>query len=61
MQLSAPIGSLSFLEFFSAVLSTQYQMTLPLVVFIYIVSTIFRDEITSGIMYLLRMLVEKLF
>jgi len=52
MQLSAPVGSLSFLEFFSAVLFTQYQMTLPLVVFIYIVSTIFRDEITSGIMYL---------
>ena len=50
MQLSAPVGSLSFLEFFSAVLFTQYQMTLPLVVFIYIVSTIFRDEITSGIM-----------
>lgn len=54
MQLSAPIGSLSFLEFFSAVLSTQYQMTLLLVVFIYIVSTIFRDEITSGIMYLFK-------
>ena len=52
MQLSAPVGSLSFLEFFSAVLFTQYHMTLPLVVFIYIVSTIFRDEITSGIMYL---------
>ena len=52
MQLSAPVGSLSFFEFFSAVLFTQYQMTLPLVVFIYIVSTIFRDEITSGIMYL---------
>ena len=54
MQFSAPIGSLSFLEFFSAVLSAQYQMTLPLVVFIYIVSTIFRDEITSGIMYLFK-------
>lgn len=52
MQLSAPVGSLSFLEFFGAVLSTQYQMTLPLIVFIYISSTIFRDEITSGIMYL---------
>ena len=52
MRLSAPIGSLSFLEFCSAVLSTQYQITLPLIVFIYIVSTIFRDEITSGIMYL---------
>lgn len=52
MQLSAPVGSLSFLEFLSAVLSTQYQITLPLVVFIYIVSTIFRDEVTSGIMYL---------
>ena len=35
MQLSAPVGSLSFLEFFSAVLFTQYQMTLPLVLFIY--------------------------
>ncbi|TWS94578.1 hypothetical protein [Streptococcus sp. sy018] len=52
MRLSAPEGSLSFLEFFSAVLSTQYQMTLPLIVFIYIVSTIFRDEITSSVMYL---------
>lgn len=52
MQLSAPVGSLSFLEFFSAVLSTQYQITLPLVIFIYIVGTIFRDEMTSGIMYL---------
>lgn len=52
MRLSAPKASLSFLEFFSAVLLTQYQITLPLVVFIYIVSTIFRDEITSGIMYL---------
>lgn len=52
MQLSAPAGSLSFLEFFSAVLSTQYQMALPLIAFIYIVSTMFRDEITSGRMYL---------
>ncbi|MFP3767533.1 hypothetical protein U5M32_05490 [Streptococcus sp. TATVAM-FAB35] len=52
MKLSAPDNSLSFLEFFSAVLSTQYQITLPLIVFIYITSTIFRDEITSGIMYL---------
>lgn len=52
MQLSAPVGTLSFLEFFSAVLSTQYQMTLPLIVFIYLVSTVFRDEMTSGIMYL---------
>ncbi|KXT76025.1 hypothetical protein [Streptococcus sp. DD12] len=52
MRLSAPPGSMSFLEFFSAVLSTQYQITLPLVVFIYISSTVFRDEITTGIMYL---------
>ncbi|MGN0708913.1 MAG: hypothetical protein ACI4LM_01570 [Anaerovoracaceae bacterium] len=51
MQLSAAPNTLSFLEFFDAVLSTQYQITLPLVVFIYITCTIFRDEISSGMMY----------
>ncbi|AKK11983.1 hypothetical protein [Corynebacterium uterequi] len=52
MQLSAPDNSLSCFEFINAVLFTQYQMTLPLIVFFYAVCTIFGDEIRSGQMYL---------
>ena len=61
MQLSAPVGSLSFLEFFSAVLFTQYQMTLPLVVFIYIVSTILGTKLQVVLCIFTKILVEKLF
>lgn len=52
MQLSAQEASLSFIEFYSAVLSTQYQITLPLIVFIYISITLFGEEIRTGTLYL---------
>ncbi|CUS25325.1 abc-type sugar transport system, permease component [Paucilactobacillus oligofermentans DSM 15707 = LMG 22743] len=54
MQLSAPKGSLSFLEFFGAVESVQYQLTLPIIAFIYLVVTCFHDEIKSGKMFLFK-------
>ncbi|MDO4903851.1 MAG: hypothetical protein Q3959_06290 [Limosilactobacillus sp.] len=44
--------ALSFSDFVDSVISTQYQMTLPLIVFIYIVTTLFREEFSSGIIYL---------
>lgn len=52
MQLTATEGGLSFFEFFGAVLITQYGLFLPIVVFIYLASHLFRDEINSGLMYL---------
>lgn len=52
MKLSAPDGSLSFLEFLSAVLLTQYQTGLPLIAFVYLSGSLFREEIGSGILYL---------
>ncbi|UQS83098.1 hypothetical protein [Bombilactobacillus thymidiniphilus] len=52
MQIGAPKNSLGFLEFFSGVESTQYQIALPLVAFIYLVCTIFHDEISSGVLFL---------
>lgn len=52
MQLSAPEGSLSFLEFFGAVMSVQHQLTLPLIVLIYLVSTTFYSEIKNGVLFL---------
>ncbi|WP_455390687.1 hypothetical protein [Lactiplantibacillus pentosus] len=54
MQLSAPKGSMSFLEFFGAVESVQYQLTLPIIAFIYLVISCFHDEIASGKMFLFK-------
>lgn len=52
MQLSAPKDSMSFLAFFQVIESVQYQMTLPLIVIIYLAATSMHDEIISGILYL---------
>ncbi|MEN0648437.1 hypothetical protein NST54_05125 [Caldifermentibacillus hisashii] len=54
MQLSAPEGSMSFVEFFGAVESVQYQLTLPIIAFIYLVISCFHDEITTGKMFLFK-------
>ncbi|KRL84240.1 hypothetical protein FC32_GL001524 [Ligilactobacillus apodemi DSM 16634 = JCM 16172] len=48
MNLNADKGSLSFIEFFQAMLSVQYQMALPLIALFYLVVTVFRDEIKRG-------------
>ena len=52
MQLSAPNGALSFFEFFGAVEFTQYQMLIPTIAFLYIISLVFNEEIHNGIMFL---------
>lgn len=41
-----------FLNFFSAALELQYQLVFPALILGFIVSSIFRDEINSGIMFL---------
>lgn len=52
MKISAPKGSLSFLEFFGAVEPVQYQLTLPVIALVYLVCSIFHDEIINGTMYI---------
>lgn len=52
MQLSAANGSMSCLGFFSAVLTVQLQITIPLIAMIYLITTYVHDEIKSGMMYL---------
>lgn len=52
MQLSAADGSMSCLGFFSAVLSVQLQITIPLIAMVYLIATYVHDEIKSGMMYL---------
>lgn len=52
MNLNADKGSLSFIEFFQAMLSVQYQMALPLIALFYLVVTVFRDEIKRGYLFL---------
>lgn len=42
----------SFLNFFSAALELQYQLIFPALILGFIVSSVFRDEINSGIMFL---------
>lgn len=52
MKISAPKGSLSFLEFFGAVEPVQYQLTLPVIALVYFVCSVFHDEIIKGTMYI---------
>ncbi|WP_416353499.1 hypothetical protein ACNAN0_12910 [Agrilactobacillus fermenti] len=54
MQLSAPKGSMSFLEFFGAVTNVQYQLTLPAIALIYLTTTCIHDEISSSVIYLFK-------
>lgn len=59
MNLNAAKGSLSFLEFFQAVLSVQYQMALPTIALFYLVVTVFHDEIKQGYLFLYKDLDKK--
>ena len=42
----------SFLAFLETTLLTQYRLTLPMLIFSILISSVFRDEIDSGIMFL---------
>lgn len=42
----------SFLSFLETVLPTQFHIVLPLLIFSFIISSVFRDEIDSGILFL---------
>ncbi|MCR1901286.1 hypothetical protein [Ligilactobacillus apodemi] len=59
MNLNADKGSLSFIEFFQAMLSVQYQMALPLIALFYLVVTVFRDEIKRGYLFLYKDISKK--
>lgn len=59
MRIHAPAGSLSFIEFFSVINSTQYQLILPVIALVYLISTIFYDEIAHKIMFLYKDLDRK--
>lgn len=52
MQLSAPKGSMDCITFFEAMFYSQYQMTLPLIVIIYLAAVSVHDEIKDGILYI---------
>ena len=42
----------SLVNFFASIIETQYQLVLPALVFSLIVSSVFRDEINSGLLFL---------
>lgn len=42
----------SFLSFLETTLLTQYRLTIPILIFSILISSVFRDEIDSGIMFL---------
>lgn len=42
----------SFLSFFETTLQTQYRLILPVLIFSMLISSVFRDEIDSGILFL---------
>lgn len=44
----------SFISFLETVLPTQFHIVLPLLIFSFIISSVFRDEIDSGILFLYR-------
>ena len=50
---------ISFIEFFQAMLSVQYQMALPLIALFYLVVTVFRDEIKRGYLFLYKDISKK--
>ncbi len=52
--------SLSFMEFWSVTTSTQLQMAVPLLIFAYAVSSIFKDEIQSKLLFLYKDLKKSL-
>lgn len=52
MQLSGAVESMSCVEFFDAVISVQFQLTLPSVAFMHLVTTCVHDEIKKGNLYL---------
>lgn len=52
LQMNAPKGSLSFIEFFGSMMSVQFQMVIPYIVLIYLVINLFGNEIKSGKLYL---------
>lgn len=52
MQLSGNIGAMSCMEFFEAVISVQFQLTLPSIAFMHLATTCVHDEIKKGRWYL---------
>ncbi|MCI5760935.1 MAG: hypothetical protein MR028_00725 [Ligilactobacillus agilis] len=52
MQLSAPKNSLGFIDFFQATQSVQYQIVLPILAIIYLVTSSIHDEIFNGTLFL---------
>lgn len=52
LQMNAPKGSLSFIEFFGSMISVQFQMVIPYIILIYLVISIFGNEIKTGKLYL---------
>lgn len=52
MQLSATKGSMDCITFFEAMTYSQFQLTLPLIVIIYLAATSVHDEIKEGIVYI---------
>ena len=52
MQLSGDINSMSCMEFFEAVVSVQFQLTLPSIAFMYLAATCVHDELKRGTLYL---------
>lgn len=54
MQMSAPKGSMSFLDFFGAVIKVQFNSALPSIAFMYLIVVFVNDEISNGLMYLFK-------
>lgn len=51
MQLQGPTGSVSLLGFIAAIVSTQRQMLLPIIILAFVSCTLFYEEIKSGRLY----------
>lgn len=52
MQLNGDVGSMSCMEFFEAVLNVQFQMVLPSIAFMHLITIYIHDDIKNGCMYL---------
>ncbi len=52
MQLSGEAGSMSYMEFFEAIVNVQLQLTLPSIAFMYLATTCTHDEIKNGRLHL---------
>ncbi|MBA1433878.1 hypothetical protein [Bombilactobacillus bombi] len=52
IQLNAMGNKISFIDFFNAVLSLQYKITLPIMSLIFLISSAIHDEIKNGVLFL---------